>query len=150
MAEVYRRTGLVQIYNTFPNLLSQQVRKSWRRSSSPLHANEVDSSRTITQDFWLSRTTDCRTTDWQNTSCPPPSAAQQYLTSLALSTIQLLQSIPLESRTRCLQPFLVVASCSQLHLPLPRFAASPSPYMPISQSSQLSGQIVEISRMRSY
>ncbi|RFU24415.1 hypothetical protein B7463_g11917, partial [Scytalidium lignicola] len=135
IAEVYRRTGLVQIYNAFPRLLNRQVRKSWRYS-------EAHNSSILGQDICQGSTA-----EWQNFSYPSSSPAQQYLTSLALSTMQLLQSIPLESRTRCLQPFLLVASCSQLHLPTPGFASDSSTYTPISQLSQLSAHTIEISRL---
>ncbi|KAI2703194.1 transcriptional regulator family: Fungal Specific TF [Penicillium roqueforti] len=40
-----------------------------------------------------------------------------WLTEFAVTTLSRLKTIPLESRTRCLQPFLLVASCSELRLP---------------------------------
>jgi hypothetical protein len=42
---------------------------------------------------------------------------QEVLTTLALSALALLKSMPLESRTRCLQPFLLVALASELRYP---------------------------------
>ncbi|KAJ5373877.1 Aflatoxin biosynthesis regulatory protein [Penicillium concentricum] len=58
---------------------------------------------------------------------PPPPDTQQtltpealysnWLTEFAVTTLSRLKTIPLESRTRCLQPFLLVASCSELRLP---------------------------------
>ncbi|KAJ5788351.1 Aflatoxin biosynthesis regulatory protein [Penicillium paradoxum] len=43
--------------------------------------------------------------------------SNNWLTEFAVTTLSRLKTIPLESRTRCLQPFLLVASCSELRLP---------------------------------
>ncbi|KAJ5543203.1 Aflatoxin biosynthesis regulatory protein [Penicillium sp. DV-2018c] len=40
-----------------------------------------------------------------------------WLTEFAITTLSRLKTVPLESRTRCLQPFLLVAACSELRLP---------------------------------
>ncbi|KAJ5352503.1 Aflatoxin biosynthesis regulatory protein [Penicillium brevicompactum] len=48
---------------------------------------------------------------------PPETVANNWLTEFAVTTLSRLKTIPLESRTRCLQPFLLVASCSELRLP---------------------------------
>ncbi|KAK9847131.1 hypothetical protein MYU51_020459 [Penicillium brevicompactum] len=56
----------------------------------------------------------------QNQEHPSPSpenVANNWLTEFAVTTLSRLKTIPLESRTRCLQPFLLVASCSELRLP---------------------------------
>ncbi|CAG7918574.1 unnamed protein product [Penicillium olsonii] len=50
-------------------------------------------------------------------SPPSESLANSWLTEFAVTTLSRLKTIPLESRTRCLQPFLLVASCSELRLP---------------------------------
>lgn len=47
----------------------------------------------------------------------PETVADNWLTEFAVTTLSRLKTIPLESRTRCLQPFLLVASCSELRLP---------------------------------
>lgn len=43
--------------------------------------------------------------------------SNNWLTEFAITNLSRLKKIPLESRTRCLQPFLLVASCSELRLP---------------------------------
>ncbi|PYH47419.1 uncharacterized protein BP01DRAFT_291983 [Aspergillus saccharolyticus JOP 1030-1] len=104
MAEVYRCTGLMQLYRVFPDLLRRRLRPQ-RTSSSPTSVEEASMNH---RDSFLS---------------PPlhtPSSASQndnWLTELALTTLSRLKTIPLESRTRCLQPFLLVASSSELRLP---------------------------------
>ncbi|CAI7660577.1 unnamed protein product [Penicillium palitans] len=72
-----------------------------------------------------------------NLPSPPSPDAQQtptpealysnWLTEFAVTTLSRLKTIPLESRTRCLQPFLLVASCSELRLPRLATNASPQP-----------------------
>jgi hypothetical protein len=47
----------------------------------------------------------------------PETASNNWLTEFAITNLSRLKTIPLESRTRCLQPFLLVASCSELRLP---------------------------------
>ncbi|KAJ5964443.1 Aflatoxin biosynthesis regulatory protein [Penicillium vulpinum] len=47
----------------------------------------------------------------------PETLYGNWLTEFAVTTLSRLKTIPLESRTRCLQPFLLVASCSELRLP---------------------------------
>jgi hypothetical protein len=64
---------------------------------------------------------------YQNHSRPQPPTTQDnppsdtlsnnWLTEFAITNLSRLKNIPLESRTRCLQPFLLVASCSELRLP---------------------------------
>ncbi|RAH74244.1 uncharacterized protein BO66DRAFT_313695 [Aspergillus aculeatinus CBS 121060] len=93
MAEVYRCTGLMQLYRVFPDLL--------RRRLPPAAATAPPGPPPFEP-------------------IPAPASASQYdtwLTELALTTLSRLKTIPLESRTRCLQPFLLVASSSELRLP---------------------------------
>ncbi|KGO60276.1 Aflatoxin biosynthesis regulatory protein [Penicillium expansum] len=54
----------------------------------------------------------------QDTQQPPTPETlySNWLTDFAVTTLSRLKTIPLESRTRCLQPFLLVASCSELRL----------------------------------
>ncbi|KAJ5170485.1 Aflatoxin biosynthesis regulatory protein [Penicillium coprophilum] len=47
----------------------------------------------------------------------PETLYSNWLTEFTVTTLSRLKTIPLESRTRCLQPFLLVASCSELRLP---------------------------------
>ncbi|CAP91795.1 Pc13g07260 [Penicillium rubens Wisconsin 54-1255] len=54
--------------------------------------------------------------DTQQTSTPE-TLYNDWLTEFAVTILSRLKTIPLESRTRCLQPFLLVASCSELRLP---------------------------------
>lgn len=53
----------------------------------------------------------------------PETLSNNWLTEFAVTILSRLKAIPLESRTRCLQPFLLVASCSELRLP--RLSAAP-------------------------
>ncbi|EXJ93625.1 hypothetical protein A1O1_02017 [Capronia coronata CBS 617.96] len=84
IAEAYRRTGLLQLYRVFPDLLAPQ---------------EQDNEDQL----------DCQSA-WNM----PEENIYRRLTELALEIVDLLRSIPTESRTRCVQPFLLVATASEL------------------------------------
>ncbi|EYE94892.1 uncharacterized protein EURHEDRAFT_456676 [Aspergillus ruber CBS 135680] len=124
MAEAYRCTGLIQLYRVFPDLLRYRL-------PSP-------NTSTIDQDPFLSDPilgNDCNLDGfefpWLNTNSPkktPPETTatktkatdsyyNTWLTEFTLTTLSRLKTIPMESRTRCVQPFLFVASSSELRLP---------------------------------
>ncbi|EXJ91619.1 hypothetical protein A1O3_00169 [Capronia epimyces CBS 606.96] len=84
IAEVYRLTGLLQLYRVFPDLLATQEEDDEEQS-------DPHSAWKISEESIYSR-----------------------LTELALEIVDLLRTIPTESRTRCVQPFLLVASASEL------------------------------------
>ncbi|KAJ5994143.1 Aflatoxin biosynthesis regulatory protein [Penicillium sp. IBT 35674x] len=161
VAEVYRCTGLIQLYRVFPDLLrnrlpnpkaaqfpnfargtpgdsffpvdldcmnlspgfggtnasptadeaqpsnQQSTHQSPSSTSSP-HINIFPSSSHHHQPQAPKSTT-------QDT--PPESLYDAWLTDFAVTLISRLKTIPFESRTRCLQPLLLVASCSELRLP---------------------------------
>ncbi|KAF2809446.1 uncharacterized protein BDZ99DRAFT_463244 [Mytilinidion resinicola] len=109
LAEVYRRTGLVQLYRVFPDLL--------RRRLPPLSSrDELDpfSPASSIDDYEKDQAEENR------------ERRNEWLTVFALETLSLLKEIPLESGTRDFQPFLLVASCSEL-----RFEPDPPPSTPI-------------------
>ncbi|KAL9562242.1 hypothetical protein ACKAV7_013325 [Fusarium commune] len=85
--EAYRCVGLLQIYRVFSDLLAERY--------NPWDTNHICSAR------------------------PPskvPSKAEKdyWLTSLALYALELLRDIPFESRSRCIQPLILVAISSEL------------------------------------
>ncbi|KAF2490803.1 hypothetical protein BU16DRAFT_585173 [Lophium mytilinum] len=109
LAEVYRRTGLVQIYRVFPDLLMRRL-----PTLSP--RDEFDP-------FSPPSSTDFSEKDQADED---RERRNEWLTVFALETLALLKTIPLESGTRDFQPFLLVASCSEL-----RFEPDPLPSTPI-------------------
>ncbi|KAJ6044770.1 hypothetical protein N7499_007273 [Penicillium canescens] len=159
MAEVYRCTGLMQLYRVFPDLLYNRLPQA---SSSPtfhcpgstasisrdpffpidldsmnLSAFANQSPGTAAQGPNPPDTTPSPSsipphqptptptpTHTTTTTNPNPNTEQPdretlyntWLTEFAITTLSRLKTIPLESRTRCLQPFLLVASCSELRL----------------------------------
>lgn len=151
MAEVYRCTGLMQLYRVFPDLLrnrlptpsTAQFSNTASTSRDPFFPIDLDSMNMPTGFCDTSPSTTANTHSNQHThtnthtspslSSPPdiytshqPSDERNpetlyniWLTEFAVTTISRLKTIPLESRTRCLQPFLLVASCSELRLPSP-------------------------------
>ncbi|KXJ89480.1 fungal-specific transcription factor domain-domain-containing protein [Microdochium bolleyi] len=87
--EAYRCTGLLQLYRVFPDLLSERY-TPWCEAS--LLSPAPGSGR----------------------SSITPEERQAWLTKLALHVLGILQNIPFESRTRSVQPFIMVAVSSEL------------------------------------
>lgn len=156
MAEVYRCTGLMQLYRVFPDLLRNRLPNpeatqyagvggpSNTRNNSfvPIdldsmnlfmgfgetspHSTANNNANTNAPD---PKTQYIPSSPPQNAfpSHPPsqtysdgnlnPDFYDKWLTEFAITTLSRLKTIPIESRTRCLQPFLLVASCSELRLP---------------------------------
>ncbi|KPM36777.1 hypothetical protein AK830_g9773 [Neonectria ditissima] len=85
--EAYRCTGLLQIYRVFPDLLNERY-APWAKDDilRPPPATHTPSEEE--RDAWLTR--------------------------LALHILDILQEIPFESRTRSVQPFIMVAVSGEL------------------------------------
>ncbi|KAK2035341.1 hypothetical protein LX32DRAFT_607182 [Colletotrichum zoysiae] len=105
-AEAYRCTGLLQLYRNFPDLLfdgtspvTLKTPPSWLDASGSSSHNRCEDSGVI---------------------------LGTWLTSLALHVIDLVQSIPISSRSRSIQPLLLVSVCSELSLGR---TFVPAPYM---------------------
>ncbi|KAJ5096098.1 Aflatoxin biosynthesis regulatory protein [Penicillium alfredii] len=167
MAEVYRCTGLMQLYRVFPDLLrsrlpgpdvTPQCPGSMASSSTdpffPIDLDSMDLSAGFCDNNPDDGTHPNPNSNLSPSSIPSPGniytghfspenpqnpqgSAQEsanpstsspsnpypdsfydnWLAEFAITTLSRLKTIPIESRTRCLQPFLLVASCSELRLP---------------------------------
>jgi hypothetical protein len=107
LAEAYRCAALLEIYRVFPSILVKSV---------PLTNNTFASTSSLN----LNQET--------FTSLPIPIDNQDdFLISLALHTISLLERLPSNSGTRCLQPIVIIAAASEL-----RFSSSSSSSDPMS------------------
>ncbi|KAJ5480832.1 hypothetical protein N7539_006726 [Penicillium diatomitis] len=116
MAEVYRCTGLMQLYRVFPDLLRNRL------SSSAENIAQTDAHPSNTPPPFIFTPTsppDHPRSPASASSSPSYNTAahDEWLTEFTITTLSRLKTIPIESRTRCLQPFLLVASCSELRLP---------------------------------
>lgn len=107
IAEIYRRTGLINLYRVFPDLLLQQINQSETMNAT----SEMLSGTTSMNDDWLGLVEGCPADNSETDSM------YTWLTNYAIETIELLESIPATSRTRCLQPFMLVACGSELRAP---------------------------------
>ncbi|OHW99144.1 C6 zinc finger domain-containing protein [Colletotrichum incanum] len=96
-AEAYRCTGLLQLYRNFPDLLSH--------GTSPVNFTSPPSTR-----LEIPGDTDCNHLEDFRV------ILDTWLTSLALHVLDLVQEIPISSRSRSIQPFLLVSICSELSL----------------------------------
>lgn len=174
MAEVYRCTGLMQLYRAFPDLLRRRL-PVLQPPSHPYPANEPappppapqqQPTSPNPQDPFLpanpDSNPDTNNSPWfydpsyipadpnpdpANTAQPPPPAPDpsyydNWLTEFALTTLSRLKTIPQESRTRCLQPLLLVASSSELRLSRPSVEDPGAP--------NISSHAMEVSRTRRF
>ncbi|EHA20498.1 hypothetical protein ASPNIDRAFT_44184 [Aspergillus niger ATCC 1015] len=131
MAEVYRCTGLMQLYRVFPDLLRRRL-PTQRPSPNP------QAPEPTMQDPFLSSPVGSSDSD---------SYYDAWLTEFTLTTLSRLKTIPLESRTRCLQPFLLVASSSELRLPrLPPLDAT----LDSSNGPSISSHAIDVSQSRRF
>jgi hypothetical protein len=162
MAEVYRCTGLLQLYRVFPDLLRRRLPSNQTLSSQ----TDQQSSATAPRDPFFSFDPDLNLEGipWFSDSpfaqpesnapsepagsstTPSDSYYSSWLTEFALTTLSRLKTIPLESRTRCLQPFLLVASSSELRLP----RVTPSEIPVDVDGPHLSSHAIEVSRTRRF
>lgn len=108
IAEIYRRTGLINLYRVFPDLLLEQVNQHQALNAS---STMLSGSNSVSDD-WLGLVEDC--TPGTNAEAD---SMYTWLTNYAIETIELLESIPATSRTRCLQPFMLVACACELRAP---------------------------------
>ncbi|KAL4913460.1 fungal-specific transcription factor domain-containing protein [Aspergillus aurantiobrunneus] len=165
MAEVYRCTGLLQLYRAFPDLLQRRlpVQHQQRQHNSPIehtastpHEPFNPGLETTTSTSWFNDTSylpDPTTTQpppppEPTTSTPDSSYHNSWLTEFALTTLSRLKSIPLESRTRCLQPLLLVASSSELRLP--QTSSDPSALSANGNGPCISSHALDVSRTRRF
>ena len=101
LAEAYRCAALLEIYRVFPTILLKRV---------PLNDNAMPTSSTKPSpnqqlfDFL---------------PIPNSQSPDDFIVSLAVHTISLLEKLPPSSGTRCLQPIVVITAGSEL-----RFASS--------------------------
>ncbi|EPS30691.1 hypothetical protein PDE_05643 [Penicillium oxalicum 114-2] len=168
MAEVYRCTGLMQLYRVFPDLLRNRLPTTEDSSHTSMNSSilydpffpiDLDSVNLFPESDGHSPSTEATHPQFpshpQYTPMPPrqrftsprpshipissapPSSdhlRDQWLTEFALTTLSRLKTIPIESRTRCLQPFLLVASCSELRLPKTSSSLQTTTLDPLSPS----------------
>lgn len=107
IAEIYRRTGLINLYRVFPDLLLQQISENeTANANSTMLSGESSAS-----DDWLGLV------EGRSSSNEESESMYTWLTNFAIETVELLESIPASSRTRCLQPFMLVACGSELRAP---------------------------------
>lgn len=119
--EAYRCTGLLQLYRVFPDLLSERY-SPWNKDHllRPLPAEKT----------------------------PTAQERQTWLTRLAMHILGVLKDIPFESRTRSVQPFMMVAVANELrrdpqHLQPDADGQEPG-FVPIDSAS------IEIARARKF
>ncbi|KAK7439672.1 hypothetical protein Landi51_10941 [Colletotrichum acutatum] len=139
-AEAYRCTGLLQLYRNFPDLLLQDT-------------------ATASPSAWL----DIPGESEPSFSGNPEALHATWLTCLALHILNLLQEIPITSRSPSIQPLLLVSICSELSItrefapldslgdkPVASFAFSPRLRAKPTMTDVLHARRLVISRLASF
>ncbi|KAH7000929.1 fungal-specific transcription factor domain-containing protein, partial [Ilyonectria destructans] len=88
--EALHCTGLLQLYRVFPDLLNDRYQ--------PLDRNTLLQPQPTLKK-------------------PSQEERSMWLTNLGLYIVEILRDIPFESRTRCMQPFMLVAVSCELRMP---------------------------------
>jgi hypothetical protein len=135
LAEAYRCAALLEIYRIFPSILLKRV---------PLTDNTFSSS--IDLSFGNEQMFDFFPI---STSQPP----QEFLISLALHTISILEKLPSSSGTRCLQPIVIIAAASELRFSPASLSDPLSPFIAPNSSSifsSLTNREVDIATARRF
>jgi hypothetical protein len=78
------------------------------------------------------------------------STISMHRTRLALDILDLLRAIPIESRTRCVQPFLLVAVTSELSITDPQETSSSSNIENIDDAATLTPTPIEVLQARKF
>lgn len=133
LAEAYRCAALLEIYRIYPSILVKRVPFTDNTFASSSSGNQISSFLPIP------------------TSQPP----SDFLISLAMHTISLLEKLPSTSGTRCLQPIVLIAAASELRFSPPSISISDplSPFMPATSSSifnSLTNREVDIAAARRF
>ena len=140
VAEVFRCVGLMQLYRVFPDLLRCRL-PSPNQASASTNDNIfpdpiVDSIAGLCDSTNLNR---------QNKEASSDTHYDNWLTEFSITTLSRLKTIPQESRTRCLQPFLLIAASSELRLP-----PSTSSNMGDADGADVSSHAVEVMQSRKF
>ena len=133
LAEAYRCAGLLEIYRIFPSILFKRVPFTDNTFASSSPANQISPFLPIP-------------------TTQPPS---DFLISLAMHTISLLEKLPSTSGTRCLQPIVLIAAASELHFSPPSISISEplsqfAPATPSSIFNSLTNREVDIASARRF
>jgi hypothetical protein len=133
LAEAYRCAALLEIYRIFPSILFKRVPFTDDTFASSSSNNQISPFLPI------------------STTQPP----SDFLISLAMHTISLLEKLPSTSGTRCLQPIVLIAAASELRFSPPSISISDplSPFMPATSSSifnSLTNREVDIAAARRF
>jgi hypothetical protein len=128
LAEAFRCAALLEIYRIFPAILFKRV---------PFTATDF--------------TTTIDTAHQLSTILPFPTSQgpNDFIVSLAIHTLALLEKIPSTSGTRCLQPIVIIAAASELRFAAPSTSLS-DPFSPSTIFNSLTGREVDIASARRF
>ena len=132
LAEAYRYAALLEIYRTFSQILTKRV---------PLTDNGLASSSTSDLDHQT----------FHFLPIPNSQAPEDFLVSLALHTVSLLEKLPSNSGTRCLQPIVHIVAASELRFSSTSTNDPLSPFLPASSIfNSITSREVDIASARRF
>jgi hypothetical protein len=136
LAEAYRCAALLEIYRVFPSLLFKRVPLTNNTFPSSSSCNTNPSQQIFT---FLPK---------QNSQSP-----DDFIVSLAIHTISLLEKLPPTSGTRCLQPIVIIAAGSELRFASVSMSDPLSAFAPAASSSifnSITNREVDIASARQF
>ncbi|RFU35700.1 hypothetical protein B7463_g723, partial [Scytalidium lignicola] len=122
LAEAYRCAALLEIYRVFPSILLKRVPNAANTAGLDFGIGIGERPYATTPRFF----------DFLPASTATSTSPGEFLVSLALHIISLLESIPSRSGTRCLQPLVLIAAGSEL-----RFSSPSTSHLPSSNTSTI-------------
>jgi hypothetical protein len=134
LAEAYRCAALLEIYRVFPSVLFKRV---------PLTNNTFPSSSC----------TDPNQQMFNFLPIPISQSPDDFLISLAVHTMSILEKLPSTSGTRCLQPIVVIVAASELRFSSASMSDPLDPFAPASSNpifSSITNREVDIASARQF
>jgi hypothetical protein len=131
LAEAYRCGALLEIYRIFPTILLKRA----PLTDSNFGASSTNNDQAVF-DFL---------------PIPASQSPDDFIVSLAIHTVSLLEKLPSNSGTRCLQPIVHIVAASELRFSPPSNSDPLSPFMPASSIfNSLTNREVDIASARRF
>jgi hypothetical protein len=121
LAEAYRCAALLAIYRVFPSVLFKRVPIITDNTFPPSSSTSNTSQQTFV-----------------SLPIPTSQSPDDFIVSLAIHTISLLEKLPPTSGTRCLQPIVIITAGSELRFVSASMSDPLAPFAPAQSSSVFS------------
>lgn len=138
LAEAYQYAALLEIYRIFPSILIKRLPETGHEAELSMNSSSSNYNQPRHRIFGMF-------------PFAINSSSDEFLVSLALHTISLLEKLPSTSGTRCLQPIVIIAAGSELRFSPPQttFFDPVLPYIDATFNS-LSSRELDIASARRF